>query len=231
VLPTDVLLRTTDYQGSLLEDAHAQWAAWIHALPLEREPAPFMFEAALDAADEFHAAPFIAAHGWYRQATGALRTAIESIAIAAGYAVRQDEAGFVQWRAGAAEPKFGNAIDWLRDHRTARPIEASLPPPALFGHDPNGVARALYQHLCRYVHATPGHMNADIWASNGPVWVWAGFRDFWIDYCDVIALSYVLLKLGWPDLIVPETAKPLFGAASPRWHDIAEAAATAYGLS
>jgi hypothetical protein len=70
-----------------------------------------------------------------------------------------------------------------------------------------------------------------MWASNGPVWVWAGFRDFWIDYCDTIALSYLLLKLGWPDLILPETAKPLFGAASPRWHGIAEAAATEYGLT
>lgn len=231
VLPTDVALRTTDYQGSLVEDTHAQWAAWIHALPTDPAAAPFMFEAAWDAADEFGAAPFIAAHGWYRQATAALRGALETVAIAAGLAVRGDQSGLARWRDGAIDAKFGNAIDWLGDHPTTRTVEATLPPPALFGHNPDGVARDLYGHLSRYVHSTPGRMNADIWASNGPVWVRAGFRDFWIDYCDVVALSYLLLKLGWPDLVVPKTAKPLYEAASPRWHDIAGAAATAYGLT
>jgi hypothetical protein len=109
VLPTDVLLRTTDYQGSLVEDTHAQWAAWIHALPTDPSVAPFMFEAAWDATDEFSAAPFIAAHGWYRQATGALRTALESLVIAAGYAVRVEDAGLARWRAGVATPGFKDA--------------------------------------------------------------------------------------------------------------------------
>jgi hypothetical protein len=227
VLPTDVALRTADHQGSLVEDTHAQWAAWIHSLPTDPSVAPFIFEAAWDAADEFGAAPFIAAHGWYRQATAALRTALESIAIAAGYAVRGDEVHLARWRAGA-ERNFGEAIRWLRHNPSVQAVEAALPVPAVFGK--RGVAGDIYGHLCRYVHARPGHMNADIWASHGPVWVWAVFRDFWMDYCDVTALSYVLLKLGWPDLVVPETAKPLFGAASPRWHGIAESAATEYGL-
>jgi hypothetical protein len=229
VLPTDVLLRTTDYQGSLVEDTHAQWAAWIHALPTDPSVAPFMFEAAWDATDEFSAAPFIAAHGWYRQATGALRTALESLVIAAGYAVRVEDAGLARWRAGVAKPGFKDALAWLASTPAVQAVEAALPAPAVFGK--GGVGGHLYGHLCRYVHAAPGHTNADMWASNGPVWVWAGVRDFWIDYCDTIALSYLLLKLGWPDLILPETAKPLFGAASPRWHGIAEAAATEYGLT
>jgi hypothetical protein len=57
VLSTHVPLPTTDYQGSLVEDTHARWAAWIHALPTEPSAAPFLFEAAWDAADEFGAAP------------------------------------------------------------------------------------------------------------------------------------------------------------------------------
>jgi hypothetical protein len=40
-----------------VEDAFSPWAAWIDALPHERAGSPFMFEPALDAADEFHAAP------------------------------------------------------------------------------------------------------------------------------------------------------------------------------
>src|SRR6185312_13847317 len=95
--------------------------------------APFMFEASLDAADGFHAAPFIAAHGWYRQATGALRTALESVAIAAGYAVRGDEEGLARWRAGAVERNFGEAIQWLHHKPSVQVKEAGLPAPAVFG--------------------------------------------------------------------------------------------------
>jgi hypothetical protein len=41
--------------------------------------------------------------------------------------------------------------------------------------------------------------------------------------CDTIALSYVVLKIGWPQLTLPEPARPLFGWASQRWNGIGEA--------
>ena len=50
----------------------------------------FMFEPALDASDEFQAAPFMATHGWYRQATAGLRNALEATATGAAFAVRND---------------------------------------------------------------------------------------------------------------------------------------------
>jgi hypothetical protein len=52
-----------------------------------------MFEPALDAAAEFHASPFIAVHGWYRQATAALRNALEVMTVASAFAVRDDRRG------------------------------------------------------------------------------------------------------------------------------------------
>jgi hypothetical protein len=50
-LPTDVLLRTTDFLGSMVDDIHEQGSAWIFAWPDEVAKAPFMFDAALDASD------------------------------------------------------------------------------------------------------------------------------------------------------------------------------------
>jgi hypothetical protein len=112
-LPTDVVLRTTDYLGSMLDDMISQRSAWTNAMPNDPAAAPFMFDAALDAGDEFQAAPFIAAHGYYRQTTAGLRNALEIMAHAARYAVRNDQAGYLAWRAASAEPTFGNAVDLL----------------------------------------------------------------------------------------------------------------------
>lgn len=39
-----------------------------------------------------------------------------------------------------------------------------------------------------------------------------------MDYCDTIALCYVLLKIGWPQLALPDDARPLFGWATERWN-------------
>src|SRR6266568_240069 len=65
--PTDVLLRTTDQHGGQLAQLNGLWSRWVQTLPLQRERAPFMFNAAWDAADDFNASTFSAAHGYYRQ--------------------------------------------------------------------------------------------------------------------------------------------------------------------
>ena len=162
-LPTDVLLRTTDQLGTMLADAHNQWACWIGAIPYEPErPSGFMFGPALDAADEFHAAPFIAAHGYYRQATAALRNALESMASAAALAVHGGVEKFEAWRAGSYEPAFGNMVDRLAQATGPAELDGRFETPGLFGRKPAGLLRRAYGGLCRYTHSRPGHTNADI---------------------------------------------------------------------
>jgi hypothetical protein len=170
-LPTDVLLRTTDHLGAMVDDMHDQWSAWIFAVPTEPESCPFMFEPALDTSDEFSASPFMAAHGWYRQATFGLRNALEGMACGAALAVRNDDASFKAWRAGTRDANFGNAVDLLGQDKTLAAIDQRLGAPGLFGHKPDGVMRETYAKLSRYAHSQAGHTNGDIWQSNGPVFI------------------------------------------------------------
>lgn len=217
-LPTDVLLRTTDYLGTMLADAQNQWGRWIEAMPYEpEEPGGFMFDAALDAADEFHAAPFIAAHGYYRQATAGLRNALEGVTTAAALAVHGDNENFRRWREGTYEPAFGNMVERLAQAPGPVGLDAVLGQPGVFGRNPDGLLRRVYAGLCRYAHSRPGHTNGDIWQSHGPVFVGNGFTRFWEDLCDTIALCYVLYKIGWPALSLPGDARSLFGFADERW--------------
>jgi hypothetical protein len=222
-LPTDVLLRTTDYLGRMVDDLHDQGGAWIHAMPMQPSDSQFMFEPAMDASDEFQAAPFVAMHGWYRQATAGLRNALEAMTCAAGLAVRNDTAHYAGWRAGTFEPKFGNAVELLAADSTLAALDSRIGPPGLFGRNPDGVVQEIYNKLCRYAHSRAGHTNADIWQSNGPVFISGAFTQFWTDFCDTLALCYVLLKIGWPKLVLPSVARPLFGWASQRWNGIGEA--------
>jgi hypothetical protein len=221
-LPTDALLRTTDDLGIMVTDLHEQGGAWIHATPMHPNDSQFMFEPALDASDEFQAAPFVALHGWYRQATAGLRNALEGMVCSAAFAVRNDTDRYTSWRAGTFEPKFGNAVELLAADSTLAAIDDRLGLPGLFGRRPDGAIQETYNKLCRYAHSHAGHTNAEIWQSNGPVFSPSAFTHFWTDFCDTIALCYVLLGIGWPQLSLPSVVRPIFGWASERWNGIGE---------
>ena len=126
-LPTDVLLRTTDYLGPMVDDMLTQCFAWLTSLPDDPTSMPFMFEAALDTHDEFNVAPFIAAHGWYRQANGCASECTRGHdACSPSYAVKSDAVGYTSWRGGREEPKFGNSVDIIGAAVSVVPIEATL---------------------------------------------------------------------------------------------------------
>jgi len=223
-LPTDVLLRTTESLGDMVSDMHDQWSGWIEVWPDEPAKAPFMFDATLDAADEFAAGPFIAACGWYRPAYAALRKALEGMTVAAGFAVRGDSTALAEWRAGTREAKFGNALDFLQADQRLSQIDARLGGDGLFRRKPPGILEEAYAHLCNYAHSRPGYTNVDAWqGSNGPVFIPKVFIQFWTDFCDTVALSYVLLAVGWSGATPPEAARPLFGWADQRWHGLGSA--------
>jgi hypothetical protein len=73
-----------------------------------------------------------------------------------------------------------------------------LQPGGLFGRNPDGVMRQLYRELCRFAHGHPCHTNADIWGSNGPVFVPEAFTQFWRDYRDTFLACAILLKIAYP---------------------------------
>jgi hypothetical protein len=228
-LATDVLLRTTDYLGSMVDDMLTQAYEWLCVLPADPASAPFVFDAHLDTHDEFKAAPFIAAHGWYRQATAALRNALEVMTHAARFAVRGDTVGFQAWRDGIADsPKFGNSSDLIGQAPAVARIDATLGGAAIFGVNPPGVLRSLYTDVCRYAHSQPGYTDGDIWQSNGPVFIGRAFTQFWLDFCDVLLACYVLLKIGYPALELPEAVDGIAGNAGPAWQGLAPATVAAY---
>lgn len=224
-LPTDVALRTTDHMGSMIEDMQQQSSAWMDAMPLDPDDWPFFHDAYLDVVEEFDAAPFIALHGYYRQATAGLRNALEVMTHACRYAVANDEPGFASWRKNAKEPpKFGNSVDIIGQKPGGKVLDAKLGMQGLFGSMPtNGVVRALYADVCRYAHSTPGFSNGDIWQSNGPVFIPRAFTQFWLDYCDTSLACFVLLKLAYPEVKGDSMFKPIAKAAGASWHGLAPA--------
>jgi len=227
-LPTDVLLRATDYLGSMIDDMLIQAHAWLLALPTNPATAPFVLDAHLDAHDEFQAAPFLAAHGFYRQATAALRNALEVMTHAARFAVRNDQAGYRAWRNGSSDPKFGNSSDLIGGNAAVAKVDAALGRPGIFGAKPPGVLRELYRDVCRYAHSQPGYTNADIWQSNGPVFIGGAFTQFWLDFCDVLLATYVLLKIAYPSLTLPDVVDGIAGNAGQGWKGLAVNAVAAY---
>src|SRR5579859_6052118 len=134
-LPTDVLLQTTDHFGTTFLAMSSISHMWISGIVPDGTGTdlPLVFDAYLDAYDEFEAAPFIAAHGWYRQATAGLRNALEVITHAARYAIRGETVKYTAWRDGSADqPKFQNSVEIINDHPSIRGPEATLQPGGLF---------------------------------------------------------------------------------------------------
>lgn len=205
-LPTDVVLRTTDYQGSFVADCVRQSAAWINASPLGPDQSSVMSIPAMDAWDEFEAANFVASHGWYRQGRSCLRLALEVVAQGAGYAAKGADDDYRKWRDRGGQPDWSKSIGRLKD---------SGPPDVMNQVWP--ILDRLYGDLCKTVHGAVGHSNSELWESNGPIWAPKAFVLFWLDYCDTLAACYVLLKLGWRDMGLPKRARVLFEAPSKRW--------------
>jgi hypothetical protein len=213
-LPTDVLLRTTDHHGSQLGQMSDLWSLWVRMMPGEPQTAPYMFNAGWDAADDFNASAFSGAHGYYRQGVATLRSALEGLTIAASFAERQKTQGLQDWLSGQVEPpKFGNARDI---------IASSL------GTEATEVLKRLYKELSGYMHTMPDNANIALWGgSNGPVWERESFIRLYRYHRDVMAMGYILLKLGWPTFAIPQNAWLLFSTPNGVWDDAAIAAVRA----
>jgi hypothetical protein len=231
-LPTDVVLRTTDHMGKMIEDMQRQQSAWLDAVSLDSDAWPFLHDAYLDVLEEFDAAPLIAAHGYYRQATAGLRNALEAMTHACRFAVAGDQFGFNTWRSGGKEPpSFGNSVDIIGSRSLGKALDDKLGGNGLFGNKPNGVIRDLYAEVSRYAHGRPGFSNSDIWQSNGPVFIPRAFTQFWLDYCDTSLACFAMLKIAYPDARSHKIWNGIAGNAGPSWHNLAPATVNALSLA
>ena len=83
-LPTHVALATSSDTGSDVSRLHELHSDWIFSW---REPACALHEACVLAGEEFDALILNVLHGYYRQAIGCLRNALETMTIVVGLAV------------------------------------------------------------------------------------------------------------------------------------------------
>jgi len=197
ILPTDVLLKSTSYEGALVGGLQTLQSNWIFSWP-EPDSAPYMNEVTGLAGEEFDALVFNAAHGWYRQAIGCLRNALEILIIGAGLAVTGNQSLFDQWRNLAHEIGFGQARAWLRDSNLGQQVDADAAPGSVFGDDPTSWTKARYKTLCAYAHSQSGYNNSDFWESNGPVFRPRALQVVDEEFRQTLALSYLLVRLAWP---------------------------------
>ena len=195
VLPTTVLLESTSYTGSLVSRLYRLHSKWLDSIPQEGT-APYMEEVALLACDEFDALVFNAAHGWYRQAIGCLRNALEMLTIAAALSVTNNKPLYVQWRQAGKEIGFGQGRAWLRDSTLGQQVEADAAPEAVFGDVATSWTKSRYRQLCAYAHSQSGYNNADFWESNGPVYSRTALEVVEREFRATLALCYLLLRLG-----------------------------------
>jgi hypothetical protein len=197
VLATDVVLKTSSYEGSTFARLSQLETDWISSWPNVGQ-APYMEEAAYLAGEEFSALVVNAVHGFYRQAIGCLRNALEVMTVAAGFAVTNNWALFQQWRQSGQEIGFGQARAWLRDSGDGQQVDGDAAPESVFGNSASSWTKSRYARLCAYAHSRSGYNNVDFWESNGPVFRPQALSVVEAEFRETLAVSYLLLKLGWP---------------------------------
>ena len=196
-LPTDVALKSSSYEGSAIARMATLETQWIWSWP-EVDEAPFMGEVVLLADEEFDALVFNTLHGYYPQAIGCLRNALETMMAAAALAVTDNHELFGRWRRGEQQIGFRKARRWLMGSAEGTQVDRFMAPHSVFGDDDSSWTNSRYARLCAYAHSQAGYNNADFWESNGPIFVPRALAIVEQEFRQTLALCYLLLRLGWP---------------------------------
>jgi hypothetical protein len=215
-LPTDVALKTTSYEGSLAARLEELQSDWIFSWPQPGE-APFADEVCLLAGEEFDALVFNAVHGYYRQALGCLRNALEVMTIAAALAVTDNRAVFEQWRGGDRMLMVKDVRPWLRDSPVGRELDAQAAPLTVFADARDGWLKARYERLCHYTHGRAGYNNVDFWESNGPVFRPQALLVVEQEFRETLAQCYLMLRLAWAGYTVGIGQPKLLDGSKTGW--------------
>lgn len=219
-LPTDVVLKTTSYEGTWASRIHRLDSDWHFASPMDPTSAPFMHWPGITVGEEFDAVVFNAVHGYFRQALGCLRNVLETLAAAASLAVTNDTAKYQAWESGADEVPMREARPILRDSSDGTRIDAAVADPdAVFGDNQNHWIKRRYKELCAYTHGAAGHTNLDFWESNGPIFVPEAFPLVESELRETLAISYLLLKIGWPSYAPTDGVRHLLSGPTTGWQE------------
>jgi hypothetical protein len=219
-LPTDVVLKTTSYEGTWASRVHRLASDWIWACPQDPASAPFMHAPALVAFEEFDALVFNAVHGYFRQALGCLRNVLETLAAAASLAVTNDTAKYAAWRTGTDEIPMREARPALRGSSEGGRIDSAVAEPdAIFGNDNNHWIKRRYKQLCAYTHGAAGQTSGDFWESNGPIFVPQALPIVEAELRETLALAYLLLKIGWSGYTPTEGVSRLLSGSTTGWQE------------
>ena len=215
----DVVIRTTSYQGSHVGVLYELWGAWVNAMP----EGCIVGYAMLECSDDFAACMFSLLHGFYKQAVGTLRSALEIMIFACLCELTDDSRSWKEWEAGNEEIDFRLCRHRLRatiamklleeraEGATNRTLLADRN-----GADPGGWATSLHRHLSNFIHARGTFSNGTMWMSNGPVYSAVGMRTAYQSYLETYALLLLLAKVAYPSLVIPDRADILFSYHSRR---------------
>ncbi len=216
-LTDDVSIRTSNHHGKLLKILYDLWGAWIESIGEKQD---YLFDTILDAADEFQATTFNSLNGYYRQAIGCLRSALELITIGTYCQMCAETVRYKEWREGNENGiTFGEACDKLRRTAPAKTLDLHLGKTlrdSIFEQKSStsagGWARRLYSDLSNYSHTRPGFASGDMWASNGPIYVTKAFVSTVEMQLQVSALCFIMAKLARPTFVLPNDAQQIFGS-------------------
>jgi hypothetical protein len=215
----DVAIRTTSHQGSRIGLLHDLWGAWLEVMPTDC----IVGYAMLDCSDDFAASILSLLHGFYRQAVGTLRSALEIMVFACLCQLTSDRKGWTSWETGREEINFvrsrhglrkTSAVTALEDRAkatTGRTMLADKNRP-----DPGGWVTSLHSHLSNFIHARGNLSNARIWRSSGPIYSAQGMRISYHSYLETYVLLLLLAKIAHPSLEMPDRADVLFTYDSRR---------------
>ncbi len=188
-LPDDVALTTSNHHGSQLAMLYGLWGNWIEAVGDVHDE---LFGVMLDAGDCFQASAFSTLHGFYRSAVSDLRSAFELMATGAVGNLVPNDSDYIRWKKhNIGGLPFATCLRKLRG-ATKGPIHSTA-----LQH--NGWMDALYEELSPYTHTRPDASDGEIWRSNGPIYVAAGFNRVFKLQLSTYAAGYVFAKLARPN--------------------------------
>lgn len=214
-LPDDVLITTTNHFGTEIRDAESIRAEWVSITldifgPSDHGLAPFN-QTVVNSFSELQASIFNVMIGYYRTAISILRNTLEHLTIGLDYELRQDRTKFDDWIRGSEDTsvKFGISASGAARTSNSRVADFEARLMSAIGDnvfrqaddpvgDRGGFSRRLFSELSKYAHGAPGKTEADLWESNGPIFVSSVFKEWCNLFGETMAMAALMLRLCLP---------------------------------